>query len=180
MLLLFAIPICFAEEKEISIGLNKSVKPHNVIYWNGSVVYNPPSGYEIDSVTLEAQWNVVNYTNCYEVKLSSSNKIYNKTDETAPSMTISMDVTNYVVNSSGSIKTDIEFRFSDSVTEGFDVPNCTAKFIVKLKPKTTPGTTIKAPIPPLAIILALMAIPINRLKILDIKVSPKLTNNSMF
>ena len=167
ILLLFAIPICFAKEDVIRIGLEyeKNVSYYNIFYRNTSIIYSPTDGYEIDSVMLEAQWKVVNYSNTYKIEVRANNqRIYFNNNTNASSMNISIDVTDCVVNSSGSIKTDIEFAFSDSAAAGFDVPNCTAKFIVKLKPKTTPGTTIKAPIPPLAIILALMAIPIIALK----------------
>jgi hypothetical protein len=103
----------------------------------------------------------VNYTGSYGyvVHVDGSPWVECNT-ETNPSITRSWDVTNKALNSSGSINTDIELNFWDSTTSGFDVPNCTAKFIVKLKPKTVANTTVKAPLPPIAILLTLIAIPI--------------------
>ena len=162
MMVLFVLPVCFADEV-IEIGLTKDVvSTHEVSYTNNSIIYNPPDGYEIESVTFEAHWEVVNYNGSYwyMVYVDGSPSIDGNLAETVSSITKSWDVTTKVLNSSGSINTDIELKFGDSTTSGFDVPTCTAKFIVKLKPKTVANTTVKAPIPPIAILLTLIAIPI--------------------
>ena len=166
MLVLFAVPVCFADEV-IGIGLTKKITSlHEIRYSNDSIIYDPLDGYEIESVTLEVHWEVVNYTGSYKysVYVDGSPSVDANFNETNSLITKSWDVTNKALNSSGSINTNIELYFLDSTNSGFDVPNCTAKFIVKLKPKTVANTTVKAPLPPIAILLTLIAIPIVALR----------------